>query len=299
MNQQEFLQVKKMALQKYFSRMNPQQLEAVTTVNGAVLVLAGAGSGKTTVIINRIANMILFGDTSHIETAVPDAEHLQKLQDYIHGKIILNLEELQNIIAVSPVKPWRILAITFTNKAAGELKDRLAKTLGETANHIHASTFHSVCVRILRTCSDKIGYSNQFTIYDMDDSLKVVKSCMKELNISERNFPYKNILMSISQAKYKMISPEKYTEEFEDNYINSVVAKIYQAYQEQLKKSDAMDFEDLIYLTVRIFENYPDILEKYQNKFQYILVDEYQDTNYAQYRLVSLLAKKYGNLCVV
>ena len=299
MNQQEFLQVKKIVLQKYFSRMNAQQFEAVTTVNGAVLVLAGAGSGKTTVIINRIANIILFGDTLHMLTPMPNNENLQKLQDYIHGKIILNSKELQNIIAVRSVNPWQILAITFTNKAAGELKTRLTETLGETAKNIHASTFHSACVRILRTCSDRIGYSNQFTIYDMDDSLKVIKSCMKELNISERDFQPKNILAAISQAKDKMIAPEEYAEAFGDNYVNSVTSKIYQAYQNQLKKSDAMDFDDLIYFTVRIFENHADILEKYQNKFQYIMVDEYQDTNHAQYRLISLLAQKYGNICVV
>ncbi|MDE5738680.1 MAG: UvrD-helicase domain-containing protein, partial [Oscillospiraceae bacterium] len=220
MNQQEFLQVKKRALQKYFSRMNPQQLEAVTTVNGALLVLAGAGSGKTTVIINRIVNMVLFGDTLHTMTPVPDYEKLRVLQDYIQGKIILNSEELQNIIAVKPVNPWQILAITFTNKAAGELKNRLARTLGETAKEIHASTFHSACVRILRTCSDRIGYSNRFTIYDMEDSLKVIKSCMKELKISEKDFPPKNILANISQAKDKMIAPEEYLGEFgEDSYL--------------------------------------------------------------------------------
>ena len=300
MNQQEFLQVKKRALQRYFSRMNPQQLEAVTTVNGALLVLAGAGSGKTTVIINRIVNMVLFGDTLHIMTPVPNYQKLQVLQDYIQGKITLNSEELQNIIAVKPVNPWQILAITFTNKAAEELKNRLAKTLGETAKNIHASTFHSACVRILRTCSDRIGYSNQFTIYDMEDSLKIIKACMKELKISEKDFSPKNMLANISRAKDRMIAPEEYLEEFgEDNYLHVVTEKVYQAYQEQLKKANAMDFDDLIYLTVQIFERHKDILEKYQNKFKYIMIDEYQDTNYAQYRLVSLLSQKYSNLCVV
>lgn len=299
MNEQEFLQVRKMALQKYFSRMNPQQFDAVTTINGAVLVLAGAGSGKTTVIINRIANMVLFGDTLHQLTPVPNDSNLQKLQNYIHGNVGITLQELQNFIAVRPVNPWQILAITFTNKAAEELKNRLAETLGENAQNVWASTFHSACVRILRTCSERVGYANNFTIYDTDDSLKLLKSCMKEMKISEKNFLPKDILSSISHAKDSMIAPEKYVLEFGNDYFHAMTGKIYQSYQNQLQEANAMDFDDLIYLTVRIFENNPDILEKYQNKFRYLMVDEYQDTNHAQYRLVSLLAEKYGNLCVV
>ena len=299
MNEQEFLKIKKAAVEKCFSGMNPQQMEAITTVKGAVLVLAGAGSGKTTVIVNRIANMILFGDTLHTLTPVPEPEELQNLEDYIQGNTMMKLGRLQNLIAANPVSPWQILAITFTNKAAGELKERLAGTLGEEAQDIHASTFHSACVRILRTCIDKIGYHNQFTIYDADDSQKVMKACIKELKLSEKNFPVKQVLASISTAKDEMVFPEDYESAYGSDYKQVVIAKLYKAYQQKLQAANALDFDDLICQTVRVFETYPDVLEKYQKKYRYILVDEYQDTNHAQYRLVSLLAQKYGNLCVV
>ena len=299
MNEQEFLNLKKKAVEKCFSGMNPEQLKAITTIQGPVLVLAGAGSGKTTVIVNRIANMILFGDTLHTCTAVPNTEEVQKLEEYIQGRIMLTMEELQKLLAVRPVSPWQILAITFTNKAAGELKERLAGTLGNTAQDIHAATFHSACVRILRTCIDRIGYNTSFTIYDSDDSLKIMKACMKKFNISEKNFPPKQVLAAISMAKDEMIAPEEYETQYGADYKQTVIAKLYKAYQENLQSADALDFDDLIYQTVRVFEKNPDILEKYQNKYRYILVDEYQDTNHAQYRLVSLLSEKYQNLCVV
>jgi len=299
MNPQEFLELKKAALERCFSGMNPQQMEAITTVNGAVLVLAGAGSGKTTVIVNRIANMILFGDACHTLTPVPDALNLQKSERYAKGEIMLNLGELQDIIAVNPVSPRQILAITFTNKAAGEMKARLNQMLGDIAQDIHASTFHSICVRILRTCADRIGFQPSFVIYDSDDSLRTMKSCMKAMNISEKNFIPKNVLAAVSRAKDEMVSPEEYTGHYGNDYREKVHAKLYKAYQDRLAAANAFDFDDLIYQTVKIFENNPDILEKYQNKYRYILVDEYQDTNHAQYRLISLLSRKYGNLCVV
>ncbi len=299
MNEKEFWELKKAALETCFSGMNPQQLEAITTVNGAVLVLAGAGSGKTTVIVNRIANMILFGDALGASVPVPDAAGIQKLQEYIQGKIMLNFAELQSLIGAKPVSPWQILAITFTNKAAGEMKERLAGTLGTAAQDIHAATFHSACVRILRTCIDRIGYQNHFTIYDSDDSLKVMKACIKEFKISDKNFPVKQVLGSISAAKDEMIAPDQYESRYGTDYKQTVIAKLYKAYQDKLQAANALDFDDLIFQTVRVFETCPDILEKYQNKYRYILVDEYQDTNHAQYRLVGLLSQKYGNLCVV
>ena len=299
MNPQAFLSLKKAALQQCFSGMNPEQFEAITTVQNPVLVLAGAGSGKTTVIVNRIANMILFGDTLHTLTDIPEAEALQKLEDYSQGRITLTIGELQNLIAAKPVSPWQILAITFTNKAAGELKERLSGTLGDTAQDIHAATFHSACVRILRTCIHTIGYDNHFTIYDSDDSLKTIKACMKKFNISEKNFPPKQVLSAISIAKDEMISPKDYKSQYGSDYKQTVIAKLYQEYQSRMQTANALDFDDLIYQTVRVFETQPDVLEKYQNKYRYILVDEYQDTNHAQYRLVSLLAQKYQNLCVV
>ncbi|MBR7085557.1 MAG: UvrD-helicase domain-containing protein, partial [Oscillospiraceae bacterium] len=230
---------------------------------------------------------------------VPDSDTVQKLQDYVAGNISLTRQELKNILNSRGVKPWNILAVTFTNKAADELKQRLINMPVEGAEDVHASTFHSACVRILRTCIDRLGYGNQFTIYDTDDSLKLLKACLKEAKIDEKKFPPKQVLASISNAKDKMIAPENYESVFGSDYKQVVIAKLYKAYQEKLFASNALDFDDLIYQTVRVFETCPDVLEKYQNKFQYILVDEYQDTNHAQYRLISLLAEKYGNLCVV
>ncbi len=303
MQHQELQELKKKVIRKFFARMNPQQFDAVTTVDGAVLIIAGAGSGKTTVMIHRIANMILFGNALHEDSPVPDAKTIQKLQDYAENGVGISTEELRNSIAVNPVKPWQILAITFTNKAAEELKNRLSATLGEIASQIQASTFHSACVRILRTCSDRIGYDTHFTIYDTDDSLKLLKSCMKELKIPEKEYPPRDLLTQISQAKDKMLSPEEYTEfittDLKPDPKKRMASRVYSHYQEKMQAANAMDFDDLIYLTVRVFEQNPDVLEKYQNRFQYFMVDEYQDTNFAQYRLISLLAGKYRNLCVV
>ncbi len=299
MTENEFLNYKQAALRRCFRHMNPQQLEAITTVKGPVLVLAGAGSGKTTVIVNRIANMVLFGDAANTLTMPPAFEsQLQQLKEYIDGGD-LTMAQLRELIAERPIQPWQILAITFTNKAAGELKTRLAETLGEAAQDIHASTFHSACVRILRATIDRLGYDKSFTIYDSDDSLRVMKRCMKDLDISEKKFPPKSILGTISSAKDKMISADDFAAQAGHDYWRSVAAKLYHAYQKRLRDAQAVDFDDLIYLTVRVFEQNPDILEKYQNRFRYLMVDEYQDTNYAQYRLVSLLAQEHGNLCVV
>ncbi|MCR4647330.1 MAG: UvrD-helicase domain-containing protein [Oscillospiraceae bacterium] len=298
MNEKEFLTIKQAALRRFFARMNEPQFDAVTTVNGPVLVLAGAGSGKTTVIVNRIANMVLFGDTAHTLTPVPTEEELAALQAYIDGGG-MDTGELRDLIAASPVIPWQILAITFTNKAAGELKSRLAGTLGDAAQDIHAATFHSACVRILRACIDRLGYESSFTIYDSDDSLRLMKAIMKELNVDEKKFAPKSVLGTISHAKDRLMSPEEFADEAGNDYWNKVVAKLYAEYQERLRAANALDFDDLIFCTVQVFEENPDILAKYQRRYRYILVDEYQDTNYAQYRLVSLLSEEHGNLCVV
>ena len=298
MTAEEFRELRREALRRFFSRMNPPQLEAVTTVNGAVLVLAGAGSGKTTCIVNRIANMVLFGDSAQADMPVPDAGTIRRLQEYVSGAP-METEELQEIIAHRPVRPWQILAITFTNKAAGELKSRLADTLGDAAQDIHAATFHSACVRMLRSCIDRLGYDNSFTIYDSDDSLRTMKAVMKDLDIPEKKFPPKSILSAISSAKDRMISPEEYTAQAGHDYWKTVAARLYTAYQKRLFDANALDFDDLIYMTVRVLRECPDVLEKFQNRYRFILVDEYQDTNYSQYCLVSLLAQEHGNLCVV
>ena len=297
MTETEFLSLRQAALRRCFSQMNPQQLDAIMTVKGPVLVLAGAGSGKTTVIVNRIANMVLFGDTQLL-SPVPDDEKIQRIRDYIDGGS-MTMGELQELIAVHPVRPWQILAITFTNKAAGEMKERLTGTLGDEAQDVHAATFHSACVRILRSVADRMGYDHSFTIYDADDSLRTIKAVMKELDISERQFPPKTMAGIISSSKDRMISPEAFSAQAGKDYRQITAAKIYRAYQARLQSANAMDFDDLIYVTVRIFEQCPDVLDKYRSRYRYILVDEYQDTNYAQYRLVSLLAAEHGNLCVV
>lgn len=298
MSVNSFNTAKKAALKKYFSRMNEMQQEAVFTVNGPVLVLAGAGSGKTTVIVNRIANMINFGNAYLDETGTGSDEDIAFLNDYAEGKTD-DFETLRDTVAVSPIKPWNILAITFTNKAAGEMKERLSAMLGDEALKINASTFHSACVRILRREITALGYGSDFTIYDSDDSQRMIKSVMTELDISEKQFAPKAVLSDISRAKDKMTSPETLKEEAGQDYRKKVIARIYSRYQESMKTANALDFDDILTLTVELFEKFPDILEKYRTYYKYIMVDEYQDTNHVQFRLVSLLSEGHKNLCVV
>ena len=243
--------------------------------------------------------MINFGDAYHNETSKASEDEINFLSDYIDGKTD-DIAKLKDIIAVSPVKPWNILAITFTNKAAGELRTRLSNILGEDdAREINAATFHSACVRILRREIDKLGYSNSFTIYDSDDSQRVIKSCLSDLNVSEQQFPPKAILSGISKAKDNMLFPEDIEASVGGDFRKSIISKVYTEYQKRLKNSNALDFDDIIMLTVQLFIDFPDVLEYYQNRYRYILVDEYQDTNHAQFKLVSLLASEHNNLCVV
>lgn len=300
MTDNEIIELKRKALKHYFRKLNPQQQETVFTVNGSVLVLAGAGSGKTTAIMNRIVEMVYFGDAwNKVNDRLFD-DDAEYLADYIEGRAEEDTERLRDILAVYPIRPWNIFAITFTNKAAGEMKARLTSMLGEElAAQVNASTFHSACVRILRRSIDRLGYGKDFTIYDSDDSKRVIKSCINDMNISDKLFSPKSVLNEISFAKDKMISPEDMEAESNGNYRQTVVAKLYSEYQRRLYNSNALDFDDLIYLTVRLFETEPEQLEYYQNRFRYIMVDEYQDTNYAQFRLIELLAGKYNNLCVV
>lgn len=296
----EFLSLKRKALAKYFSRLNDMQKEAVFTVNGPVLILAGAGSGKTTVLVNRVANMIYFGNAYYDEVryaGITRADE-QFLEDYANG-IETDSERLKAIVSVDCVNPWNILAITFTNKAAGELKERLAQMLGDKASGITAATFHSACVRILRREIEKLGYDKSFTIYDTDDSQRVIKSCLQDLNMSDKMYPPKSCLGEISHAKESMISPDEYMAQASGDYRKQQYARVYDAYQKRLISANAVDFDDIILLTVRLFEEFPDVLDHYQNLYKYILVDEYQDTNMVQYRLVSMLSQKRKNLCVV
>ncbi len=293
-----FCSARQNAMKKYFSRMNDMQQEAVFSVKGPVLVLAGAGSGKTTVIVNRIANMINFGNAYLDSSSEGSESDIAFLNDYAQGKTD-DFDTLREICAVEPINPWNILAITFTNKAAGELKERLSAMLGDVANNIHASTFHSACVRILRVEIDRLGFTGDFTIYDSDDSQRMIKNCMTDLDIPEKQFAPKSVLSEISFAKDRMISPAQLRTEAGADYRKKTIAKLYAVYQERMKTANALDFDDILSYTVELFEKFPEVLEKYQNRYKYIMVDEYQDTNHVQFRLVSLLSKAHGNICVV
>lgn len=294
-----FNELKRLALEKYFSRMNEQQRQAVFKINGPLLILAGAGSGKTTVLVNRIANMIFFGNAYHCTSDSNAAdEELRFLEDYANGLTSDNLT-LRSIVATDCVKPWNILAITFTNKAAGELKERLKNMLGDEGEGITAATFHSACVRILRRECTALGYTPSFTIYDADDQKRLIKGCLSELDVSDKMFPIKSALGVISKAKDQMIYPDEFEKSVGNDYRMKVYANIYKLYQRRLKEANAMDFDDLICKTVELFEQNPDVLNHYQNLYKYIVVDEYQDTNMVQYKLVSMLSAKSRNLCVV
>ncbi len=300
-NKLDFIGAKKKAMETCFGRLNDMQKKAVFTVNGPVLILAGAGSGKTSVLVNRIANMVNFGNAYASENtpAGTSPEDIAFLGNYNGDTDEDTLSRLAEIIAVNPVNPWNILAITFTNKAAGELKERLRAMLGDKADSICAATFHSACVRILRREIDKLGYTSSFTIYDSDDSQRLLKSCYDPLDISDKNFPPKMVLSEISSAKDKLVTPEDYEEKAKGDYRRLTIAKLYKLYTARLREANALDFDDIIMLTVRLFEQEPEVLAHYRNLYKYVMVDEYQDTNEAQFRLVSLISGGHGNLCVV
>lgn len=300
MDKSEILALRRAVLEKDFARMNDRQKQAVFTVNGPLLILAGAGSGKTTVLINRIANILRYGDAYNSTYLRDDLDEndIAACKAYIENGTPLTTET-QEHLSVSACAPWRIMAITFTNKAAGELKDRLCAMLGETANDIWASTFHSTCARILRRDGERIGYSSHFTVYDTDDQRRLMKSILKELDISEKNITPKSILNEISRAKDSLISPAEYALTVGDDFRLKIISRAYTTYQKRLEDADAMDFDDLINKVVELFKKCPDVLERYQDRFRYLMVDEYQDTNHAQYTFVRMLAEKSGNLCVV
>ena len=300
MDKSEILALRRAVLEKDFARMNDRQKQAVFTVNGPLLILAGAGSGKTTVLINRIANILRYGDAYNSTYLRDDLDEndIAACKAYIENGTPLTTES-QEHLSISACAPWRIMAITFTNKAAGELKDRLCAMLGETANDIWASTFHSTCARILRRDGERIGYSSHFTVYDTDDQRRLMKSILKELDISEKNITPKSILNEISRAKDSLISPAEYALTVGDDFRLKIISRAYTTYQKRLEDADAMDFDDLINKVVELFKKCPDVLEYYQNRFRYLMVDEYQDTNHAQYTFVRMLAEKSGNLCVV
>lgn len=299
---QEFFELRRKIIEKDFQHMNDKQRQAIFQVKGPVLILAGAGSGKTTVIVNRIANIVKYGDawaSTHVDFE-PSQRDMRSMKAYLDGDESV-LFDIEDLLSVEPARPWQILAITFTNKAANELKERLEKMLGEEAKDIWASTFHACCVRILRRDGEKIGFSKRFTIYDTDDTKRLIKECQRQLNIGESEIPIKSIIGEISSAKDSLVTPEEYENKAlaAKDARNIRIAKVFKLYQSELKKADAMDFDDIIVNTVRLLENHSDVREYYQKKFRYIMVDEYQDTNHAQYKLTELLAAGHRNICVV
>lgn len=296
----EIVALRRKIIENEFSSMNDKQKQAVFTTHGPLLILAGAGSGKTTVLVNRIANILRWGEAYENNSVFGEYsdEEIEEIKKAADGEIRLS-DELADRLSVSKVNPWRILAITFTNKAAKELKDRICAKVGDMGNDIWASTFHSACTRILRRYGDHLGYSNHFTIYDTDDQKRLLKECIKALNIDEKIIPAKSVLAEISHAKDNMKTPEKYKAEAGSDSRLISVSKVYNEYQRRLLASDAMDFDDIIFNTVILLKKHPEILEKYQEQFRYVMVDEYQDTNVMQYELIMLLSGKYQNLCVV
>lgn len=297
----DFIKCRQKILENEYKNLNRQQKDAVFHTEGPLLVLAGAGSGKTTVIIHKIEHLIRFGSAYESEN-VPSGlgeQDLEIMSWYAEGELDELPPHLEALLPEKPAAPWQILAITFTNKAAGELKARLAAKLGECANDVFAGTFHSSCVRFLRRDIDKIGYEKNFTIYDTADQQTVIKNCLKELLLDDKKFAPRAVLSIISNAKDALIDPQEFARQYKSDFYYSKVADIYSLYQQKLKSNNALDFDDLIVKTVELFEECPDVLEYYHNRFKYILVDEYQDTNHAQYKLVSLLAAKHKNLCVV
>ena len=295
--ERRFLTARRAYIEKSFSRMNPMQLEAVLTTEGPLLLLAGAGSGKTTVLINRIANLIRFGCGA---TSQELPENLTEDDvAFLAHDADTDPERAAALCAMHPAVPWSIIAITFTNKAANELKDRLAAMLGPEANDVWAMTFHSACCRILRREIDRLGYDRSFTIYDTVDSERVVKEILRDRNLDEKTFPPRMVLGMISKAKDKMSMPEDFAKDVGDDYRLKRIAELYAEYQKRLRASNAVDFDDIILLTVQLLQEYEEVRDYYQRKFRYVLIDEYQDTNHLQYLLASLLAGRYENICVV
>lgn len=286
-----------------FGRLNPMQREAVTTTEGPLLLLAGAGSGKTTVLINRIANLIRFGrgsDANDVPDTVTEEDvlFLESLQEPISEQDRFRADYL---CALDPVSPWNIIAITFTNKAANELKERLTTMLGPEGQDVWAMTFHSACCRILRRDIECLGYSKNFTIYDTADSERIMKDIIKDMGLDDKTFPAKYVLSAISRNKDNMISASEMLSRAEagSDFQQLHIARAYQKYQAKLKENNALDFDDIIFQTVLLLQRNEEVRTYYQKKFRYVLVDEYQDTNHMQYLLTSLLAGGYENVCVV
>ncbi len=302
--EQRFLSARRAVIARRFSALNDMQQKAVMTTTGPLLLLAGAGSGKTTVLIHRIANLIAFGegaDSNEIPDYITEDDALY-LESWLENPAPAGQARAEALSALRPAAPWSILAITFTNKAANELKDRLARLLGEQAMDVWAMTFHAACCRILRRDIDRLeGYSASFTIYDTADSERVIKDVLKDLNLDDKAFAPRLCLSIISKAKDKSQGPDEFTKAADraGDYRMEKIALVYEEYQKRLHAANALDFDDIILKTVELLEGFEDVRAYYQKKFHYVLIDEYQDTNQLQYKLSSLLAGGYENICVV
>ncbi len=298
-----FINARRNYIASTFNDLNDMQLEAAMATEGPLLLLAGAGSGKTTVLINRIANLMRFGcgsDTQYIPEDITE-DDIIFLENIVNSQNDADHEIAERLCAVSPVLPWNIIAITFTNKAANELKERLGRILGPQAQDVWAMTFHSACCRILRKNIDRLGFSSHFTIYDASDSERVIKEIVKDMGLDDKTFPAKYVLAAISREKDAFVTPDDMLERAENNgdFRALHIARAYKTYQSKLYDNNALDFDDIIFMTVRLLQEHEDIRAYYQRKFRYVLVDEYQDTNHMQYLLTSLLAGGYENICVV
>ena len=293
--------LRRTVIENAFAQLNDKQREAVLKTEGPLLLLAGAGSGKTTVLINRIINLLRFGCGSE-STLAPDwagDEELALLAREAAEPGCLPEGEVDRLCAVDPPKPWEILAITFTNKAAGELRTRLEVACGDAGRDVWAHTFHTACTRILRRYIPRLGYESGFTIYDEDDKKRLITAVIKDLGFDEKRFDPRGVMSAISRAKDQLLTPEDVAGQAGSDLYQKNVARIYHEYQKRCRAASALDFDDIICRTVELLQTQDDVREYYQHKFRYVLVDEYQDTNHAQYVLCSLLSGGWRNLCVV
>ena len=303
---EKYIRLKQKLFDIRYGYLNEKQREAVYTNEGPLLILAGAGSGKTTVLVNRIAFIIKYGDAyfngagkdDNININESETDTLETILKYAEKSSPEDIDDILEQFSYNSCPAYSILSITFTNKAANEMKIRLKNILGNTADDIWAGTFHSVCVKMLRKYINRLGYNSNFTIYDSDDVKRQITVIMKEFNISEDNLPVRSVSSAIGRAKDELVYPDEFTVD-ENNIKEKDIKRIYAEYQKRLRLSNALDFDDIIALTVRILESDKEVRDFYNNKFKYILVDEYQDTNFAQYALISLLAQKHNNVMVV